>query len=303
MAACADVPARLHQRGVDLAGVGLRQVDLHGRLPAPSVSCEHLVRLDRTPGARRVLRGLAVLVPVLLDRVEDVPGELDLLVTREEVRVAEEHVEDEPLVRLGARLREGLAVGEVHRDVPDLHGGARNLGAEADRHALVRLDPDDQGVLPQLLGRARLEREVRGPLEDHRDLGHPAAQALAGPQVEGDARPAAVVDLQADGRVGVGLRLGVDAVLFEVPDDLLAALPRRRVLAAHGVLAQVLGQLHGGQHLELLGHQRLGVEGARLLHRRQREQLQQVVLDDVTGRADAVVVGRPGRRCRCPRPW
>jgi hypothetical protein len=35
-----------------------------------------------------------VRVPVLLDRVEDLPGQLDLLRAGEEVRVAEQDVED-----------------------------------------------------------------------------------------------------------------------------------------------------------------------------------------------------------------
>ena len=55
-------------------------------------------------------------------------------------------------------------------------------------------------------------------------------------------------------------------------------------------LAEVAGQPDGGEHLLLLGAQVVRVEGDRLLHRGQREQLQQVVLDDVAGGADAVVV-------------
>ena len=58
----------------------------------------------------------------------------------------------------------------------------------------------------------------------------------------------------------------------------------------HGVPAQVLRQLHRAEHLGLLGGERVRVEGGGLLHRGQRHQLEQVVLDDVTGGADAVVV-------------
>ena len=50
------------------------------------------------------------------------------------------------------------------------------------------------------------------------------------------------------------------------------------------------GERDGGEHLLLLGAQVAGVERDRLLHRGQREQLEQVVLDDVAGGADAVVV-------------
>ena len=74
---------------------------------------------------------------------------------REQRRVAEQHVQDQPLVGLGRGLGERLAVGEVHRDVADLHRGARHLRAEPHRDALVRLHPDDQRVLPELLGVGR----------------------------------------------------------------------------------------------------------------------------------------------------
>ena len=81
-----------------------------------------------------------------------------------------------------------------------------------------------------------------------------------------------------------------DALLLEVALDLLPALPPGGVLAAGGGLGQVLGQPDRREHLLLLGAQLLGVEGDRLLHRGQREQLQEVVLDHVAGGADAVVV-------------
>jgi hypothetical protein len=38
--------------------------------------------------------------PVVEDRVENLPRQLDLLVLRKQGRVAEQHVEDQPLVRL-----------------------------------------------------------------------------------------------------------------------------------------------------------------------------------------------------------
>ena len=56
---------------------------------------------------------------------------------------------------------------------------------------------------------------------------------------------------------------------------------------------QVGRQPHRGEDLLLLQAQVVGAEGDRLLHRGEREQLEQVVLDDVAGRADAVVVAGP----------
>ena len=90
--------------------------------------------------------------------------------------------------------------------------------------------------------------------------------------------------------VGLGARAGGDAVLVEVAADLLAALPAGGVLPARGAGREVGGQPHRREHLLLLRAQALGVEGDRLLHRGERHQLQEVVLDDVARGADAVVV-------------
>ncbi len=59
---------------------------------------------------------------------------------------------------------------------------------------------------------------------------------------------------------------------------------------------QVIRELDRSEDLFLLRAQIIGVEGNGLLHRGQRQQLQQVVLDDVAGRAHAVVI--PGAATR-----
>ena len=80
----------------------------------------------------------------------------------------------------------------------------------------------------------------------------------------------------------------------QVADDLLAALPARGVLAARGVpAAGRSGSWTAESTFSFSARRSCGVERDRLLHRGQREQLQQVVLDDVAGRADAVVVAGP----------
>src|SRR5690606_11798734 len=124
--------------------------------PLTSCALQHAVRRRRAPASRRIRLRNAALGPVLQNRVEDLPRQLDLLVHREQRRLTQQHVEDQPLVGLRRALRERVPVAEVHRDVADLHGRARHLRAEPHRHALVRLHTDDERVLPELLGGRRV---------------------------------------------------------------------------------------------------------------------------------------------------
>src|ERR1700710_1469241 len=121
---------------------------LRGSRPAPRavLDGQHVVGGARAPlpGPVGVRRGAG---PVLLERVDDRPGRLDLGVAREERGVPEQDVEQQPLVGLGAGLGELLAVEEVHRDVADLHDAAGHLRPELEGHALVGLDADDELVV------------------------------------------------------------------------------------------------------------------------------------------------------------
>src|SRR4051812_41358953 len=95
--------------------------------PRPPVAGEHRVGGRRAPGAGLVGLGPSVLGPVRENRVEDLPGPLHLGVPGEQGRLAEEHVEDQSLVGLGAGLGERAAVREVHVHVADLHLRAGHL--------------------------------------------------------------------------------------------------------------------------------------------------------------------------------
>src|SRR5690606_26978124 len=88
--------------------------------PRAAVAREHRVGGLRSPRAGPVRLGRALRLPVRRDGVEDLPGELDLLAGGEQRRVAEEHVEDEPLVRLRGGLGGRGPGPEVQRDVADL---------------------------------------------------------------------------------------------------------------------------------------------------------------------------------------
>ena len=136
-------------------------------------------------------------------------------------------------------------------------------------------------------------KQVGCALEDHGDLRHAAAQALAGAQVERHTGPAPGVDVHPDRRVGLRGGIGRDALFLQVALHFLAALPAAGELPAGRMRGQVLGELDRGQDLFLLGAQVVRVEGNGFLHGRQRQELEQVVLDDVAGRAHAVVVACP----------
>src|SRR5215471_4672492 len=126
--------------------------------PGPAVPRHHGIGAGRSRETCGVCLRAAAGRPELLDRVQYLPGQLDLLMPGEQRRVADEHVEQQPLVGFRARLGERLAVGEVHVDVPDLHRRTRHLRPEPQRNALVRLDPDHQRVLAELLGVGCIER-------------------------------------------------------------------------------------------------------------------------------------------------
>src|SRR3954469_7527453 len=104
------------------------------------VADEQPVRLGRPLRAGLVLAdALVAAAPRLHDRVDDPPLGLDLVVSREERRLAAHGVEDEPLVGLGGLRQERRAVEELHVHRRDTHARAGDLRGELERDPLVRL--------------------------------------------------------------------------------------------------------------------------------------------------------------------
>ena len=141
------------------------------------------------------------------------------------------------------------------------------------------------------------EGEMRDGLQRDRDLGDLARQALAGAQVERHARPAPVVDLQAQRRVGLGRR----ARRARPPLRGSPAPPRRRQCPAPYCARTAISGISSArrrvdrvQHLDLLVAHLFGREADRRLHRDVAEQLEHVVLDQVAQRAGLVVVAGAG---------
>src|SRR4051794_39340513 len=121
--------------------------------PGPAVPGDQCAGLGGTPGRCLVEGdGAPVAGPVLHDRVDDAPGAADLVGPDEEGGVADQRVQDDPLVGIGGLLLEAL-VREVHRRLLHPEGVSGHLRAEAEAQALVGLHAHDQGVGVQPLRR------------------------------------------------------------------------------------------------------------------------------------------------------
>ena len=129
-----------------------------------------------------------------------------------------------------------VLVAEVHRHRLEPFERSRDLGVERERDAFVRLDAQHQHVrVGALDGRVAEERERRA-LELHGHFGVPARQPLAGTQIEGDAGPAPVVDVEPhrDERFGARVRRDVGFVAVAL------------VLPAHDVARRSTSGVNGG---------------------------------------------------------
>ena len=146
---------------------------------------------------------------------------------------------------------------------------------------MSRLAPMSLTVVPRLL-------------ELHDDLGAALPQRFARAQVDRDALPPPVVDVEARGRERLRLGLRIDILLLPVagPQHLAAVVHLGAVLAAHHVAAHLLRRVdaHGLQQLGLLVADGVGLEGARHLHAEIGQHLEHVVLHHVAQHAGGVVV-------------
>ena len=147
------------------------------------------------------------------------PEPLDALGVGEERLVTVHRVVDQPLVGLEDVARVvGVVERELQAQLVELHPGPGPLPVEGERELGGVGEIEGQVVRP-LHPDAGPRREHRfgrlaeGDRDDPRALGH----LLAGAQVEGNAGPAPVVDLAAQGHEGLGARLRRDALAPAIP--------------------------------------------------------------------------------------
>ena len=166
------------------------------------------------------------------------------------------------------------------------------------------LDADAQRVAAQAVVAGGGEEDAGRALEDDVDFGELRGQRLAGAQVERNAAPAPVIDLEAGGDKSFGERIVRDFFFLAIGGDGLAVDEAAAVLGADDVLLQeVEGRRgDGAEDLDFLVADRLGVERGGRFHGGEGEELEEMVLEHVAGGAGVVVVAAAALDADLSRP-
>ena len=170
---------------------------------------------------------------------------------------------------------------------------ARDLGGEAQRDPFLRLDVQHQLVGHQVLDRSVAEQNEWRASELNDNTRVARRQALAGAQVEGNIRPAPVVDQQLHGDKGFGARVGRNVGFGSICRNALAVdhCPRRiaRVRCESGPLPDVSGWI-ACRIFACSSRTASALERNRRLHRCEGDELHDVIRHHVSQRARRVVV-------------
>jgi len=127
--------------------------------------------------------------------------------------------------------------------------------------------------------------------ELNNNVGVACREALARAEVEGNASPAPIVDLQLHGNKSFRARLGADTLFLFVAGNGLAVDGAGRVLAANDGLRDhpEIERADGLQHFELFVAQSGGIEGSGRLDGNERSQLEHVTLNHVAQRTSGLI--------------
>ena len=164
---------------------------------------------------------------------------------------------------------------------------------DAEGHAFVRLNADDEGVFAVVDEFAGGEGDLRGALEVDGDFGGLFGELFADADVEGDSLPAPGVDEEAEGDVSFGLGFRIDAVFLAVAGAGDAIDRAGGVLSTDDVLADGVWANEGAEgadDLDFFIADGIGAEVCGGLHSDEAEELEEVVLDHVAQGAGGVVV-------------
>src|SRR5580704_10245734 len=119
------------------------------RAPMPAIAREKRVGLLWSAASCRIYRRRGPLParPGVEHRLHDPPTGLDIVSALEQSRIAVHAVIDQSLITRARRSIEIILVVELHFDAAHMHFRPRDLGAEPQRHAFLRLNMQDQIIL------------------------------------------------------------------------------------------------------------------------------------------------------------
>jgi hypothetical protein len=153
---------------------------------------------------------------------------------------------------------------------------AGRLRAYENRHARLSPDAKDDVVVAGELDPVRAPVELRHALEANHDLRRRPRECLPRANEDRDTRPPPVLDLEAQGDERLGVRVRTHALDLPVADVLTADRTRG------------IGRRHGSENIGATAWDGVRIPGRRL-HRNERQDLQEMVLHDVTHRSHRVV--------------
>ena len=123
---------------------------------------------------------------------------------------------------------------------------------------------------------------MRRLFELNHNLRRAARHRLSGPQIKRDALPAPVLQIKLDNSKRGGLRPGIDVRLVPIRSILTSQRVRRRRLHRHGS--------NRPKDFDFFVSNRIGIKARRGFHRRQNEQLKEMVLEHVSQNPGFLVV-------------
>lgn len=225
---------------------------------------------------------LLVLVEVVEEWGEDSPGSIQLVVTDKVRVVSLQGIQDQGLVSLwDLEVGEAAAVGEIELGDNGLHAQTWKLRVHLDVDRLVWLDAHNKLVTWDVL-----EDTGGNILELDADLSLLLVQSLAGLEDERNAIPTLVLNVSNHSAEGWAPGILWNGIVLLV--SWLVAIKGLAILADNDVLW--LNGWDGLENANFLISDILGGERDWTLHRQQGQNLQEMVLHDITDDAKLIEV-------------
>ena len=183
-----------------------------------AIGLEHLIGFEWAPRSGAV-EGHGIFVPTMANGIDDSPCLEHLVVPGKEGGVSKNSIPEESFVRFGGVGTELAGVTELHID--GLNGAASGaFGIEAEVNTLVGLEANMHGVTPEKVSEFGPKESGGWTTKDDDNFGGASGEGFSGAKIEGNTRPAPVIDLNFEGGVGFSggvwihtIRLAISLVL------------------------------------------------------------------------------------------